>query len=298
MLQFAGGWPGTFIFSVLNIATQLAYSVTTALAGAQALHAVNGRVSLVVGLVVVSVVVLVIAAYGYHLIHHVERYFWIVMFSVYCLMYGLLNQGDPDVHRLTDKMDTGRAKVADLLSFAGITFSVSSGWCTIAADYNTRLDPRLVPAWRTFLCTWLGTYLPICFTMTLSASFQILTKQSYIDALQDNGIGGAAGEILRPLAGFGKFVLVILAFSTVAANVPNTYSGSLAAQTPHPVLMKVPRVFFVVLFTVTYLVASIAGREHFGEIMADFAAILAYYTAIFVSASQGAPRQPFRLSFD
>jgi purine-cytosine permease-like protein len=38
LARFAGGWPGAFIFSLLNILTQLAYSVTVALAGAQALH--------------------------------------------------------------------------------------------------------------------------------------------------------------------------------------------------------------------------------------------------------------------
>jgi hypothetical protein len=68
--------------------------------------------------------------------------------------------------------------------------------------------------------------------MTLSACFQILTKQSYIDALQDNGIGGVAGELLSPLGGFGKFVLVILAFSTIAANVPNTCRFALLDNTP------------------------------------------------------------------
>lgn len=86
-------------------------------AGAQALHAINGSVSLIVGIVVVSLVVLVIAAYGYHLIHHVEKYAWVILFTIYCLLYGLLNQGDPDTARMTDEMDTGRAKVADLLSW-------------------------------------------------------------------------------------------------------------------------------------------------------------------------------------
>ena len=38
LTRFAGGWPGVFIFSLLNILTQLACSVTVALAGAQALH--------------------------------------------------------------------------------------------------------------------------------------------------------------------------------------------------------------------------------------------------------------------
>ena len=264
----------------------------SSVAGAQALHAVNESVSLIVGIVVVSIVVFFVAAYGYNLIHYVERYAWVLMFAIYCLLCGLLNQGDPDLGLLNNEMDTGRAKVADLLSWCGIVFSVSSGWCTIAADYNTRLDPKIVPAWRTFAMTWLGTYLPICFTMTLSACFQTLTKESYADALQDNGIGGMAGALLSPLAGFGKFILVILAFSTIAANVPNTYSGSLSAQTLHPILMKIPRIFFVILFTIAYLVASIAGRESFGDIMSDFASILAYYTAIFISVRLRSPSSP------
>lgn len=46
LTRFAGGWPGAFIFSLLNIVTQLAYSVTTAIAGAQALHA--GKCELIV----------------------------------------------------------------------------------------------------------------------------------------------------------------------------------------------------------------------------------------------------------
>lgn len=70
--RYAGGWPGTFVFSLLNILTQLAYSVTTALAGAQALHAINGSLSLIVGIVVVSVVVFGVTVFGYGIIHHVE----------------------------------------------------------------------------------------------------------------------------------------------------------------------------------------------------------------------------------
>jgi hypothetical protein len=127
-------WPfsrsqGTFIFSLLNVLTQLSCklilclsstifsrwlaplpdAVTTALAGAQALRAVNHSVSLIVGIVVVSVsefeldyteaeltaplpscfascsqvVVFVLAIFGYKWVHHYERYSWIVCSIIY-----------------------------------------------------------------------------------------------------------------------------------------------------------------------------------------------------------------------
>jgi purine-cytosine permease-like protein len=34
-----------------------------------------------------------------------------------------------------------------------------------------------------------------------------------------------------------KFLMVLLAFSTVSANIPNTYSGALCLQTLHPWLV-------------------------------------------------------------
>ncbi|KAK4700008.1 hypothetical protein P7C70_g6246, partial [Phenoliferia sp. Uapishka_3] len=124
-----------------------------------------------------------------------------------------------DLHTAT--MDKGPDLIGDVLSFAGIMFSVSSGWTTIAADYNVNL-PVDTPYWRTFWLTFFGTYLPICFTVTMSASFQTISNPDYIAALADNSIGGIVGAILGPAGGFGKFLLVLLSISCVAANVPNT----------------------------------------------------------------------------
>lgn len=45
-------------------------------------------------------------------------------------------------------------------------------------------------------------------------------------------------------------------------------------QTLHPIFMKVPRILCVLVFTAIYLIAAIAGREHFGEILSDFASLL------------------------
>lgn len=40
--------------------------------------------------------------------------------------------------------------------------------------------------------------------------------------------------------------------------------------------MRIPRVFFVIVFAVIYLVVALVGREHFSEILSNFSAILAY----------------------
>lgn len=49
-------------------------------------------------------------------------------------------------------------------------------------------------------------------------------------------------------------------------------------QSLHPVFMKVPRVLYVVLFTGISIGATIGGREHFGAIANNVAAVLSYWT--------------------
>ncbi|CEQ42895.1 SPOSA6832_04769 [Sporobolomyces salmonicolor] len=304
--RFAGGWPGTAIFSLLNALTQLCYAVTTALAGAQALVAINHNLSLIVGIVILTVVVFVLSIYGYRFLHYWERYAWIGCLIIYIIILGLGKRGDYDPHSRTADMDSGRALIGDVLSFFGIMFSVGSGWTSIAADYNMTL-PVDTPTYVVWLASYFGMWLPIAFTCSTSAAFLALTKASYVEAFEEGSLGGVVGQILSPAGGFGKFLLVLLAFSTVSANIPNTYSGALCLQSIHPILMKVPRIFFVIIFTAvlvdlprmpsllrsirltllllstSYIVVAIVGKDHFSEILSNFSAILAYYTAFLSS---------------
>ncbi|KWU43271.1 purine-cytosine permease [Rhodotorula sp. JG-1b] len=281
--RFAGGWPGTAIFSILNAMTQLMYAVTTVIVGAQALRSINHDVSLVVGIVILTVVVALLCIWGYQFLHLWERYAWVGCFVIYCIVLGLGTRGQYDVHAGTAEMATGRELQGNVLSFLGIMFSVGSGWTSIAADYNMTL-PHTTPTWAIWMSSFIGMYLPIAFTCSVSATFNILTAPDYVAAFEEESLGGVVGHILIANAGgFGKFLMVLLAFSTVSANIPNTYSGALCLQTLHPWLMKIPRIFFVIGFAAIYLVVALVGREHFSEILSNFSAILAYYTA-FLSA--------------
>lgn len=235
-------------------------------------------------------------------LHIWERWAWIACFIIYCIVLGLGARGGYDVTSRTADMDSGRALTGDILSYLGIMFSVGASWCSIAADYNMAL-PATTPGWVIWGSAFVGMWFPIAFTCSVSATFMTLTKASYVTALEEESLGGVVGEILiQGAGGFGKFLLVLLAFSTISANIPNSYSGALCIQSLHPALMKIPRVFFVIVFTLIYMVVAIVGREHFSEILSNFsssafhvlpltdleandspATVLAYYTA-FLSA--------------
>lgn len=262
------------------------YAVTTVIVGAQALRSINHDVSLVVGIVILTVVVALLCIWGYQFLHLWERYAWIGCFVIYCIVLGLGTRGQYDVHAGTAEMATGRELQGNVLSFLGIMFSVGSGWTSIAADYNMTL-PHTTPTWAIWMSSFIGMYLPIAFTCSVSATFNILTAPDYVAAFEEESLGGVVGHILITNAGgFGKFLMVLLAFSTVSANIPNTYSGALCLQTLHPWLMKIPRIFFVIGFAAIYLVVALVGREHFSEILSNFSAILACESSLSRSGLQ------------
>lgn len=205
--------------------TQLMYAVTTVIVGAQALRSINHDLSLIVGIVILTVVVMVLCIWGYQFLHYWERWAWIGCFIIYCIVLGLGTRGNYDIHAGTESMATGRELQGNVLSFLGIMFSVGSGWTSIAADYNMTL-PANTPSSAIWISSFIGMYLPIAFTCSVSATFNILTDPAYVQAFENDSLGGVVGHILISGAGgFGKFLMVLLAFSTVSANVPNTYSG-------------------------------------------------------------------------
>lgn len=54
-------------------------------------------------------------------------------------------------------------------------------------------------------------------------------KTTWADAYDTNGVGGLLGAPLSPMKGFGSFLLVLLALSIVANNIPNMYSFALSS---------------------------------------------------------------------
>ncbi|EKM58082.1 uncharacterized protein PHACADRAFT_252082 [Phanerochaete carnosa HHB-10118-sp] len=280
--RYSSGYVGGSIYSVLNILTQLGFSVTAVILGGQTLASINpGTLPLVVGIIIVGICSLIPCFVGYNLVHIYERYAWIVVSIVMLFLWGLGGHAGFDISAQKANEDTGRNLSADILSFGGIVFGSVTGWAPVAADYNCRL-PANTSSVRVFILTFLGLFIPITFVEILGAALMTITEPAYVDAFTNSGTGGLLSQVLSPWKGGGKFILVLLAMSVVANNIPNTYSAGLSMQALGRPFAIVPRFFWVFLAFVIYTVAGVAGREHFSEILSNFLSILSYWTAFFI----------------
>jgi len=108
------------------------------------------------------------------------------------------------------------------------------------------------------------------------------SKTTWGDDFTSGGLGGLLAAGLSPLGGFGKFLLVILALSIVANNIPNIYSFALTFQTLGTWTQAIPRIFLVLFGTVIYIVLAIVGANHFEEWLNNLLVILSYWLAIYI----------------
>ncbi|KAJ7581387.1 cytosine-purine permease [Mycena floridula] len=283
--RYSSGYVGGIVYSILNIVTQLGFSVTAVILGGQTLANLNpGTLPLAVGVLIIGLCSLIPCFIGYNMVHVYERYAWILITIVMFMLWGLGAKAGFDIGAQKASQDTGKSFSADILSFGGIVFGSVSGWAPVAADYNCRL-PAETSSMRVFILTFFGLWIPISFVEILGAALMTITKQEYVDAFAEGSTGGLLAQVLSPWGGFGKFILFILAFSVIANNVPNTYSAGLSIQALGRPFALVPRFIWTFLVFVIYTVAGIAGREHFAEILSNFLSILSYWTAFFIVIS-------------
>ncbi|KAJ3018875.1 hypothetical protein HKX48_002581 [Thoreauomyces humboldtii] len=279
--RYSGGLAGGFVFAILNIVTQIGFSVTCVILGGNMLNAVSDKIPVVVGVILVAVATLMITFFGIKVVHIWERYAWVLMTAIFVALYvigcrnGVENVAPEGVTRATVAGQT--------LSFGGICFGAAVGWAPVAADYNTRL-PTNTSSIRVFVYTFLGLFIPLVFTEGLGATLVACSNPAYLTALGEDGSTPALlAEVFSVWGGFGKFLLVLLAFSTVSNNVPNTYSSALSIQALWGPLARVPRVFWTFLVAIIYTVAGVFGRDKLPAILSNLLAILSYWIAFFLA---------------
>ena len=94
--------------------------------------------------------------------------------------------------------------------------------------------------------------------------------------------GGLLGAPLTgTMHGFGSFLLVLLALSIVANNIPNMYSLSVTFQVLGRYAQAIPRVFIVLAGSAVYIALAIVGASYFEEWLDTLLVILSYWLAIF-----------------
>lgn len=128
--------------------------------GGQALSAVsNYNLSIVLGIVIISVSSIVLSFGGYTAIVKIENYFWITFFVIFLIIFGFAG-GKAELH--TPAADTGMTLSGNVLSVIAIFYGDGASWCSIISDYYVNY-PVDTSKWKIFILTTFGLWCPLFF---------------------------------------------------------------------------------------------------------------------------------------
>ncbi|EXF77116.1 NCS1 nucleoside transporter [Colletotrichum fioriniae PJ7] len=265
---------------VLNLATLTGFCVIICVVGGQCLSAVtSGALSPDLGIVLIAILSLFISFCGFKVLHFYETYAFIPAVIAIVIATGCGGS------RLAEQAEMTPATASAVLSFGMIVASYMIPWACIASDLTTYFDPKV--RWashRIFTYSYLGLILPTVPLMTLGSAIggAITNVPEWQEEYDKTLVGGVLAAMLSPAGGFGKFVIVILAF-TLLGNVSGTlYAITLNFQTLVPWLVRVPRYIFSVIVTAIMIPVAIKAADDFFLNLENFVALIGYWSASFV----------------
>ncbi len=263
--RFSFGWIGAAIMALFNVAACVGWSAVNVIVGGQLVDALSGgTIPRQVGILVITIVTTLVSIYGYKFVHHYERYAWMPMAAIFCIL--LLTAG-PHI-TLIPTPAFHIAEIASFLSFGGAVYGFATGWSSYAADYNVN-QPEETPAKRVFWLTFLGVAVPCAVLEILGMALTTAFK----------GLGG--GDLLaaaaQPLGSFGTFLLILLALSVVANNIPNDYSVGLSMQLLGKSFQRLDRAVWTLIGAVIYVLIAVPAAANFNETLTNFLLLIAYW---------------------
>ncbi|GAA6061008.1 hypothetical protein JCM10212_001064 [Sporobolomyces blumeae] len=265
---------------VLNCIACVGWSTINTIVGASALRAVSDSHKLPepAGIVIIAIVTLVVALFGYRFVHAIERYSSIPVFIIFIIMLGQAGR-----FMKGGFAGAGEAEAASVLSFGGTIAGFALGWTSLAADYTVNF-PEDTPDYKVFFSTYFGLNIPLIFLESLGALMMSTfdAKPSWGVAYAGQGLGGLLGApLIGPMGGFGRFLLVVLAMSIVANNIPNVYSFALTFQAFGKYFQLIPRFFLCIVCTVIYIILALTGYNSFESWFDALLVLLSYWLAIY-----------------
>ena len=179
-------------------------------------------------------------------------------------------------------MGTGQTEMADWMSFMATCLGYAVTWGPFSADYAVYM--RETTSFKSLFSWTYGSLLSAqILVMWLGAALAttVAVNDAFASAFAISGVGGLMDQSFVGYGsgayGFGKFVQIILVFSTIAVTVPNIYSLGLSMQNVGMWAVKVPRFVWTTIGFIIFTVAGIAGRDHFATILTNFLNCLAYW---------------------
>lgn len=267
--RFSFGWVGASIMALFNVAAITGWSAVNAIVGGQLVEAISGgTIARPVAVLVIAVSTTIVGIYGYKYVHNYARYAWIPAAAIFCILTFIIA---PKV-AIVPTPAWGIAEIASFISFGGAIYGFATGWASYAADYNVR-QPEQTSTQQVFWLTFLGIVIP-CVILEI---FGLALTVAYPAIAKTGSAGDLMVEAAKPLGGFGSFLLVLLALSIVANNIPNAYSLGLSMQVLGKSFQRVSRVIWTLYGAVFYMLIAIPAVSNFNNTLNDFLLIIAYW---------------------
>ncbi|KAL2287806.1 hypothetical protein FJTKL_04627 [Diaporthe vaccinii] len=286
--RFFFGYYGVKLIAIFNIVACLGWSSVNVIVGAQLLAAINpGSHALPgwAGILIISLSTLFITTFGYRIVHAYERWSWIPVLVIFCIVAGEFGASGKFDALLP--LNAGKSEAGLVLSFAASVFGFATGWTALAADYAV-YQPETRSARPIFWWSFAGLFFSLVFTELLGAAVMTASAldHGFADAYETNHVGGVLAMVLvPPLGAFGRFCLAVLALSIVANNCPNIYSVSLSLQVLARQTQRIPRFVWPAVATAIYVAISVPGYSRFEEVLENFMLLIGYWLAIYEGIS-------------
>lgn len=160
------GWYPAKLIAAFNVIEQLGWSAVGSITGGLALSAVSdGRVSLVLGVVLIAVLGLAVSFVGLRAVLRYDQWAWLAFLAIFLIMYG---EAAPLADAAAPSTRAGATLAGTLLTLLAIVYGSSASWCSICSDYYVQY-PVDTSRTKVFLLTTLGITLPTCVGMCMGA---------------------------------------------------------------------------------------------------------------------------------
>src|SRR5689334_1493750 len=259
-----GYWGNALPAGLNSVTAGIGWFAVNSVSGALALNVLTHLPQVLCLLIIVAVQV-VVAFFGYNLVHLFERYAFPILCVIFLIASGvILSKAHPGASHHT-------IPGAFLLTF-GASFGYAVGWNPYASDYTRYFKPDTSKA---AIAWWSGTGLFLSCAVLEIVGAAVGTVVSPDKALA--GPGGMTGLLATPLA---DLTLLAIALGAVSANVLNIYSGALSFTA---IGIKLPlslrRAIVALGFGTIGFFLAWSGLHNAGSKYENFLLIIAYWIA-------------------
>jgi NCS1 nucleoside transporter family len=269
--RFAFGYWGAKLPAIFNALACIGWSAVNALIGSQIIYTWSaGVIPQWAALLFLAAATTAISVFGYFIVHSYERFAWIVMFLLFGYVFfaasGKFNTGNIGAGAL----GSGILLFAAIATFGGAVFGYAVGWSSYAADY-TRRQPVETSSSRVFWYAFSGVAVP-CIILEILG---VLLASAVPNDVFNNAPAGTVIADSIGSGGIGGLVIVLLAFSTIANNVPNDYSFALSTQVVG--VKNIKRWLLTLIGAVLYIALALALQANFNFKLEGFLLLIAYW---------------------